>query len=351
MNQQFDRATLALTMTRHQFEEGEAVDFLNLLDRNRNRLSSRPHDKIYGLLGLAPPSVQEAIYPDYRLDIATVYGQPLVAYWKNVSCLRPLLSARKVTNSRLPSWIPDWSIDFHLGKHMAQIARYMVFNACGLRYVSPTVHDQRVLHVGGFKCDNVKTLGAIDVEAFERGTYYRPSTFNVLVNLARWLPRTNAAPSNPSQPHAFWRTVILDCKAQKMDTKRRPSERASEDDYNAIREEAAAHDIEKLDRRSASAEILKYAANIMTHARFTITSSGFMGMVPLDTEVGDEIYILEGGRMPFVLRRSEEIFSVQGSSEAGKPCYTLVGECYLDGFMDGELSDKLRDEAVDVFIV
>jgi hypothetical protein len=82
-----------------------------------------------------------------------------------------------------------------------------------------------------------------------------------------------------------------------------------------------------------------------------ITTNGWLGMVPRDTQIGDEIYVLAGGRMPFVLRPSQENFSLPGSSNAQRSCHTLVGECYIDGSMDGELSDKLRNEAVDIFIV
>jgi hypothetical protein len=89
----------------------------------------------------------------------------------------------------------------------------------------------------------------------------------------------------------------------------------------------------------------------MRRAKLIITTNGWLGMVPRDTQIGDEIYVLAGGRMPFVLRPSQEKFSPSGSSNSQRSCDALVGECYLDGSMDGELSVKLRSEAVDVFIV
>jgi hypothetical protein len=58
--------------------------------------------------------------------------------------------------------------------------------------------------------------------------------------------------------------------------------------------------------------------------RFCTTKEGYMCTTPFDTERGDVIVILEGFRMPFVLRQS-------GSD------WKLVGDCYVHGIMDGEL--------------
>jgi hypothetical protein len=94
-----------------------------------------------------------------------------------------------------------------------------------------------------------------------------------------------------------------------------------------------------------------HVAKSMVQAQFIITSNGSLAMVPFDSRIGDEIYVLAGGNMPFVLRPSGATFSPPGSSGARHSCYTLIGECYLDQYMDGQMANKLRDEAVDIFIV
>jgi hypothetical protein len=86
------------------------VDFIIFLEDNCHRIASRDHDKFYGLLGLTSPLVQKLIVPDYGLDIATVYAQPVVVEMQTVASLRPLLSSRNNdTKFELPSWVPDWS--------------------------------------------------------------------------------------------------------------------------------------------------------------------------------------------------------------------------------------------------
>jgi hypothetical protein len=58
--------------------------------------------------------------------------------------------------------------------------------------------------------------------------------------------------------------------------------------------------------------------------RFCTTSSGLWGCVPNGARIGDEIVVLNGGKCPYVLRLS------------GHGRYSLIGECYTYGFMDGE---------------
>jgi hypothetical protein len=58
--------------------------------------------------------------------------------------------------------------------------------------------------------------------------------------------------------------------------------------------------------------------------RLIITSRGFLAMCPRATQKDDLICVLRGGKAPFVLRKE------------GKH-YTLIGECYVDGIMYGEI--------------
>ena len=56
-----------------------------------------------------------------------------------------------------------------------------------------------------------------------------------------------------------------------------------------------------------------------------LTTDGYLGMTARNVRVGDQICVLLGGDIPFVLRPDE-----------GRNTYRLVGEAYLHGFMQGE---------------
>ena len=55
------------------------------------------------------------------------------------------------------------------------------------------------------------------------------------------------------------------------------------------------------------------------------TDSGYIGMAPLEARRGDEVWILHGCSIPVLLR-----------SVGGKH-WQFVGECYVHGFMYGEV--------------
>jgi len=65
--------------------------------------------------------------------------------------------------------------------------------------------------------------------------------------------------------------------------------------------------------------------------RLATTESGYLGVVPSDAEIGDEIWVLQKGHVLYVLRRSEK-----------QDGHVFVGECYVHGFMDGEVMDFVQ---------
>lgn len=68
------------------------------------------------------------------------------------------------------------------------------------------------------------------------------------------------------------------------------------------------------------------------HRRIAVTERGHLGLVPRTAQKGDMVCVLFGCSVPVILRR------VGTSDVSGEttPLYRMVGECYLDGYMDGE---------------
>lgn len=66
------------------------------------------------------------------------------------------------------------------------------------------------------------------------------------------------------------------------------------------------------------------------------TQNGRLGSMPKGTKVGGKICILYGGNLPYVIRPYGE----------GK--YTLVGDCYVNGLMYGEVMDmdEIKTETI-----
>jgi hypothetical protein len=61
-----------------------------------------------------------------------------------------------------------------------------------------------------------------------------------------------------------------------------------------------------------------------------VTDEGYIGMAPLEARRGDEIWILSGCSIPILLRR------------LNVKCWQVVGECYIHGFMYGEVLELVN---------
>lgn len=68
---------------------------------------------------------------------------------------------------------------------------------------------------------------------------------------------------------------------------------------------------------------------MMENQTFFITRSGYIGIGPPSTRSGDQVWVFDGGNVPFVMRNLDE---EQGSC----PRLSLIGDAYVHGIMDGE---------------
>ena len=71
--------------------------------------------------------------------------------------------------------------------------------------------------------------------------------------------------------------------------------------------------------------------------RYFKTDTKYMGLAACGAMAGDEVFVLLGSSTPFALRLLGEA-AVEGLGD--RRCYTVIGECYVHGVMDGELVNK-----------
>ncbi|KAF3803244.1 hypothetical protein GCG54_00013351 [Colletotrichum gloeosporioides] len=79
--------------------------------------------------------------------------------------------------------------------------------------------------------------------------------------------------------------------------------------------------IPQLQNEEADFRLEKYALG----RRFFITKKGYMGLAPIGAQIGDNVVVLFGSHVPFILR----------GRETGH--YEVVGETYVSGIMKGEV--------------
>ncbi|KAM0208638.1 hypothetical protein ACHAQI_006841 [Fusarium lateritium] len=70
---------------------------------------------------------------------------------------------------------------------------------------------------------------------------------------------------------------------------------------------------------------------------FFVTGSGLFGLCPWKSKERDVVVLLDGGNVPYLLRPAEK--------KDDELRYELVGECFVQGIMHGEILERLGDNA------
>lgn len=73
------------------------------------------------------------------------------------------------------------------------------------------------------------------------------------------------------------------------------------------------------------AVFLRRVQAVVWKRRLFMTNEGYIGIGPAHMQTGDSVNILSGCSVPVVLRELGDM-----------SYYQLIGDCYVDGMMDGE---------------
>ncbi|KAE9368013.1 HET-domain-containing protein [Stipitochalara longipes BDJ] len=338
---------------------------LDVLSRFRATYSTDPRDKIYGLLGLATDNL--SIIPDYNktpqevyidvalaqinasqdLDIITQSLWPLGHTPSTAPRAKSIYSRNPSTLvENLPSWLPNFSCT--ITKRIL-FAQRSIFSAGTEKCKTPVEIFNSTLKITGI------VLGAIStMKAVRKGNFSNQS----LSPWARdWIPDA-LVDLNPEEKEyvtggtafeAYWRTLMTDCLAV-------PTRRLSQEDAEAYTKvfkdwrqkisllppsDAEQGDDDKyagdkdLIQEMGIIAVTTGIASLIREWQFAELSGGAYAMVPWEgpngenklSEIGDWLVVVEGGKVPLVLREKER------NDGGGK--WEVVGTAYAHGFMDG----------------
>ena len=340
---------------------GRRPDFLDVFQMNRYRDATNPRDMIYGLMGLTEgmdeniiryEATVQATYEQSTLEIINKTGKldvfsQILGYPDWTEDAYHILQDRWGSGvEKLPSWVPDWSRKYkhtYLSAVSVRQKRQKLFRAekdtrANVRYIAPG----RLL-VEGLDLLQIKQLGR-----------EKPPMAQHVAIWSSW--REMARVDNDPDRHyvaggtilnAFWRTLCLDCS---LDDAKDPLRRATTDDglvhdewwWNCIVEQNAESFEEKgqlMNPAACCSRFQKTANDLCTDRCFFMSSSGYIGLVPSTTMIGDRVCVLTGGRTPYILRPSHKK-TVEDVSDS--PEYTFVGDAYVHGLMDGEAFDMVE---------
>ena len=341
------------------FSRKEFTKMMDLLNESLDFQCSDKRDKVFGLLGIATDtsSGDEEIRPDYESKVEEVYRRFVIWEIKKNDSLRSLSCASDRSKSvyLLPSWVPDFSQLEHT-TNLMRFERRVNFNATRKSKPQARVSDQGdVLYLGGRAVDSIDVVGGTEyIDALPRypdsdslGAWYINSGWLkecIAITLKKEEARarfTQSYRSNRIFPELlamtderyeeFWRTLTCN-----HNTKMLPGPAIHgtwmRSYVELILEEGSASKDWIQERISDFQQIHAVIGLMNKNRRFCATIDGRIGLVPKSAAAGDVVCVLYGGRVPFVLR----------------PCgkgYTLIGECYIHGLMDGEAIDMKQLES------
>jgi hypothetical protein len=372
-----------------------AVEFqvLTELLRARHCEATDPRDKIYALLPLlSNEGINPDIIPDYGLSVTHVYTA-VATYLLNKIGLE-LLSAIKGRSqlAGLPSWVPDWSIRIQspplgLGRGQRFWSRYRDFRAGG-EFVIPgqtRAQDtlpftlQEVAHNGIFSA-HIKTkairLGKIsgigdpcprnaDIPPFRLWKSLASTLFpgeeeheaqNESTGGLQETADEICAKVGPAASKRPKSTVTMVCGNDRLDGKKGDlfvyTVVTGNVVYSSVVEKAVQRFVEDDGSEASQIPVRKWLKGLPPSykrqvemileacrgRRFLIIDAGYMGLAPLEAESGDLVFIIPGVSVPFVMREENGGFR-------------LVGECYVQNVMDGEVIEGLDASQMEEIII
>jgi hypothetical protein len=297
------------------------ADNVSLLDRLwhfRNRRATDPRDMMCGMMALlgkgSLPSVPGC---DYTLDAATLYKRVTVDLLRDEQSLKPLIGWRG--ERHVTCGLPTWALDFVRPEAMA--ARvwanahfWMEFNADQgmpiLDSKSLVSDDASALSVTGLYVDRVEmTGGAI----FEHDEAHKVPLDLLEAHIEGWEHIVRGFAVREGSPGA----------AQRM-----------EEFHDLVEGRLLRDDIAPVEGK----DVRKMWKQEMCKMQSLSATKGHIGLGPSTMLVGDEVWILSGGRTPFILRPYD---SSAGSGESSQ--HEFVGDAFVHGIMMGEAVQRTSE--------
>lgn len=307
------------------------------ISRFRYRESADPKDKVFGLLGLSHASARQLV--DYTLEKKRVYTKCVRHDLVSMGSLDALMRLPKRSrDSSLPSWVPDleaavWD-DPRLNMLTSELRHIIdcipLFRAGTHRSMelSPTREDQ--LQLGGRRVDSIRRIrnGPPPMVWLNTGdSRLMPkvrANWRAMIDTNPFLD-LDSCPSGGTYAEAFWRTCTCDSHVPR--------------DLDGRARRITAEDEEGVNKKLADGA---HGSGVNPTKTFFVSQQGYIGVGPEDTRVGDVVYVLFGGSVPFLLRDLPEVEGIRGS-------HTFVGHAYVHGIMDGEaLEMDIPDEEVTI---
>ncbi|KAM5366082.1 hypothetical protein ACJZ2D_010687 [Fusarium nematophilum] len=321
-----------------------ALDFLGAISLFRTRQCTDPRDRVFGLSGFYKEQ-QDAMPADYTLSTATIYQNLAMAVIERSQTLDVLSHVlhgpsfqRRTTG--LPSWVPDWDATMDDAYHLIYGERIDL-----MRHFTASGDTKPVWNLGPSGSITARGVRISKISSTAPGYPSPSSKTNGKELLDTWrrlanLPPTPASPNGESaESKREWafQTALCGNLALSQWAGDSCNYSSAYETWQAwfTHQEPASLPTEAREN-AREFDFLVQTASL--GRRFFVTEDGRMGFGPEVAEKGDDIVILSGGKVPYVLREGDE-------------AYEVIGDAFLDGAMVADKDADWEGQFEDMVIV
>jgi hypothetical protein len=328
-----------------------APPLLELLLSHKSKKSTDPKDKVYALVGISSSRHTFGLI-DYSRSLRDIYthtARHIITTSKKLDVI--CVKQHDINSEDFPSWAPDWTRPGRWGPHsggpiIGLHHREPQFTASGTTLADVQfLKDGYVLRTKGIHIDTIATLGMpfkkrgppsdvapllevfhdwwnLFVSTTNSGSLSAQKSFAKAISCGNWEFQDEEIYSSKLENiFALSDEVLSNSDILRLDPPSRSSTNLSNSTASLLDDEETTDEPEK-----AQFSTILSAGLTMNRRRMFISKEKTVGLAPWDAEQGDIICVLLGCRFPVVLRP-------RGPSDN---YYVLVGEAYIEGFMDGE---------------
>ena len=278
----------------------------DLLYDTRYAQCSDERDKVFAILSLTRDF--RGFEPDYSMTTKDVFKSVVLAYAseKDLTVLSQC-EMRGNTKTPVPSWVPDWT---------TPIECYMIYNAqaCSTTKAQARSDKGNVLVVSGCLIDTVDVIQQIPPLAPGRRT-------ERIRKIVRDMVGSRAEKYTCATRDSIIESVCRTLCCNRFAECYLP---LTPDLPNIQESKIYVRDL--MDNRElVEYDILNDEVYACTEGRASFrTRNGHIGIGPQSTRAGDKVYVILGCSTALILRPNDA------------QTYKVVGNCYIDGFMEGE---------------
>jgi Heterokaryon incompatibility protein (HET) len=394
---------MSIATTRAFNSRPPGENLMHLLWQYRTRQATDDRDKVFAMLGLVRNwAGGHPMVPNYSLSTIEVYCQVVKEHRKSTSTLHSLVNFRP-GRPEFPTWLPDWAANESSPNwsHTTYVPSFVEHFRAWNWYTNAQIHENRLFSVDGIFVDTVCAVGEVNALLDWSETAKIIQQWRDMAHLDEEPEREYL--HGETREEAFSRTVIGDmfCYNTTLDLRRRLlGGWRSFEFWTAIfeairaycntiinilpfRNAASAINITNKYRRARKEDwqtfpswwsrmkIIEpdrcdwvdpetdpsfgYTLTVplrCTNKRYFLTSEGYMGIGPARTSIGDKVFVLKGGFVPFLLRTagSREVYGLCLETLYFQ-CFTMVGDCYCHGIMDGEALQRWPERESIIWLV